>query len=61
MYLVALAACTTSIMYRVSVSVMRDREDLLWREAGTRVADSTEGKKQARWWKRNLLYEYEGF
>ena len=56
-WLVALAACTIPIKYSVSPPAMLDREDLLRRELGTRVAHPTEGAKRARWRKSNLLHE----
>ena len=56
-WLVALTACTIPIKYSVSPPAMPDREDLLRRELGTRIAHPTEGAKRARWRKSNLLHE----
>lgn len=56
-WLVALAACVIPIKYSISPPAMPEREDLLRRELGTKVAHPTKGAKQPRWGKSNLLQE----
>ena len=56
-WVVALAACTIPIKYSVSPPAMPDREDLLRRELGTKVAHPIASAKQPNWGKTNLLHE----
>ena len=56
-WLVGLAACTVPIKYSVCPPAMPDRDDLLQREEGTKIAHPTEKAKQPRWGKSNLLHE----
>ena len=56
-WLFALAACSVPIKYSVCPPAMPDREDLLRREKDTGIAHPSEGAKQPRWGKSNLLHE----
>ena len=56
-WLVAMAACTIPIKYSFFPPAMPDREDLLRRELGTKVAHPTQSAKQPQWGKSNLLQE----